>query len=57
MAKKIELGLELTGQDAIDFKNYLANTEYDARTRELLEKAWAMSVADGKCDSRSRHKS
>jgi hypothetical protein len=48
MAKNIDynLGLVLEGQDAIDFKNYIANTEYSPRCRELLEKAWAMHLAD-----------
>ena len=59
MARKhfdFNLGLELTGQDAIDFKNYIDDPKYSARTREMLEKAWAMSVADGKCENRPVHK-
>jgi hypothetical protein len=56
MAKKIESILELTGQDAFDFKNYMASPVYTARGREMLEKAWAMSIADEKCDRRKADK-
>jgi len=56
MAKKIDLGLDLKGQDAIDFQKYIDNPEYTERSREMLEKAYAMSVAGEKCDGRPRHK-
>jgi hypothetical protein len=56
MAKKIESCLELTGQDAIDFKNYMANPQYTACGRELLEKAYALSKSDGQCEDRTKHK-
>jgi hypothetical protein len=56
MAKKIESCLELTGQDAIDFKNYLANPQYTACGREMLEKAYALSKSDSHCKDRTKHK-
>ena len=56
MAKKIESGLELTGQDAIDFMNYMANPQYTACGREMLEQAYALSKSDGKCEERTKPK-
>ena len=55
MAKKIESSLELTGQDAIDFKNYMSNPQYTACGRKMLEKAYALSKSDGQCEERTKH--
>ena len=56
MAKKIESSLELEGQDAIDFKKYMANPVYTTRGREMLEQAYALSNSDAKCEDRTKHK-
>lgn len=56
MAKKINLGLDLDGQDAIDFKNYIANPEYTPRVLALLESAWQLSIENVNCEGRIRLK-
>jgi hypothetical protein len=43
MARKIEVGLELTGQDAIDFLKYLENPEYTPSVMEMLNRAYEMA--------------
>ena len=45
MAQKIELGLVLTGQDAIDFWEYQKNPEYTPRVKEMLKRAYEMAMA------------
>lgn len=45
MAREIELGLVLTGQDAIDFWRYQENPEYTPRVKEMLKRAYEMAMA------------
>ena len=39
MAEPIEIGLELTGQDAIDFIEYMKNPTYTEEAKELMRQA------------------
>jgi len=50
MAKKIELGLVLEGQDAIDFMRYSENPEYSPRVMAMLNRAYEMAQARAKKD-------
>ena len=43
MAKKIELGLELSGQDAKDFHEYIKNPTYPPRGKQMLKRALELS--------------
>lgn len=45
MAKKIELGLELKGQDAVDFLNYIRNPVYTPCGEQMLKRAYELSKA------------
>jgi hypothetical protein len=47
MAKKTELGLELSGKDAQDFKDHLKNPSYTPRTEQMLKHAYDLSKARG----------
>ena len=38
MAKPIEIGTVLTGQDSIDFINYMRNPTYTNRAYEMMKK-------------------
>jgi hypothetical protein len=38
MARRIEIGTELTGQDAIDFIEYMKNPTYTERSNEMMKK-------------------
>ena len=38
MARRIEAGTTLTGQDAIDFINYMENPTYTERSNEIMKK-------------------
>ncbi|MDR2855636.1 MAG: hypothetical protein LBV40_05725 [Methanomicrobiales archaeon] len=38
MAKKIEIGTTLSGQDAIDFINYMKNPTYTDRANKMMKK-------------------
>ena len=38
MAKPIEIGITLTGQDSIDFINYMRNPTYTDRVYEMMKK-------------------
>jgi hypothetical protein len=38
MARKIEIGTVLEGQDAIDFIEYMKNPTYTERTNEIMRK-------------------
>ena len=38
MARRIEIGTTLTGQDAIDFINYMENPTYTDRSNEIMKK-------------------
>jgi hypothetical protein len=39
MAKKIELGLVLTGEDAVRFRKLMVDPEYTPKTLEVLKRA------------------
>ncbi|MDR2855845.1 MAG: hypothetical protein LBV40_06815 [Methanomicrobiales archaeon] len=39
MARKIEVGTVLSGQDAIDFINYMKNPTYTEKANELMRQA------------------
>ena len=39
MGEKIDIGLTLSGQDAIDFIEYMKNPTYTEEARELMRKA------------------
>ena len=39
MAKKIEIGLELEGQDAIDFIEYMKNPQYSDDAVDCMREA------------------
>ena len=45
MAKKIELGLDLTGQDAKDFHDYMKSPTYPPRGEQMLKRALELSKA------------
>ncbi len=47
MAKKIELGLELKGEDARDFQRYLQKPDYTPRGKEVLRRAYEISKSRG----------
>ena len=38
MARRIEIETKLTGQDAIDFANYMQNPTYTERSNEIMRK-------------------
>ena len=38
MARRIEVVTKLTGQDAIDFANYMQNPTYTERSNEIMKK-------------------
>lgn len=42
MADKIDIGLTLTGQDAIDFIEYMKNPTYTEDARECMREALKM---------------
>ena len=48
MARRIEIGTALTGQDAIDFANYMQNPTYTERSNEIMRKN-IREYAEGKC--------
>jgi hypothetical protein len=38
MARRIEIGTTFSGQDAIDFINYMQNPTYTERSKEMMKK-------------------
>ncbi len=50
MAKKIELGLELSGKDAKEFQDYMKNPSYPPRGEQMLKRAYELSKARGRTD-------
>ena len=47
MAKPIEIGLELTGQDALDFINYMKNPDYSEDVIRIAGEALKELKAEG----------
>ena len=44
MADKIDIGLTLTGQDAVDFIEYMKNPTITDEGRELMRRALALKM-------------
>jgi hypothetical protein len=49
MAQRIEVGLELEGQDAIDFLEYLRNPTCTLRGMQIMREAYELAKSRERC--------